>query len=811
MRVPEPAFDITGGLRRLRLRAAMTQEELAAKAGVGTRTVRDIESGRVRPQPKTLRLLAAVLGVDGTDLTRSGPPPGRVAVVPRELPRALAAFAGREDDVEALLAAVAGGAAVVAVHGMAGVGKTSLAVWTAHTLAPAYPDGQLFLDLHGFTHSLAPRPGARSVLTRVLRSLGLPDGDIPADVDELTARYRSHLADRRVLLVFDNAAGAEQVEALLPGTPDSLVLATSRRDLSLLTGAHSVPLEPPAAEAAAAMLGAAAPGRIPAADAALIAERCGRLPLAMGLAAARLRSRPGWGVEDLLARFADQGRLLDELDMGHQGVTAALRASYLELDAAHRRLFRRLGLVPGDDVDAHAVGALCGEGPEAATAMIESLVDVHLVDTRVPGRYRLHDLVKLFAARLAAIEEGEGDETLLRLIDVYLHFAYRAADRVAPSSTRFAEGAAAHDAGLTGFADQEAAVSWFRTERGNLESAVAAAHRAGHLEQAWHLATAFGAFFGYDRDISAHATVGGIALDSARRLGDPVKEAYALGDVGRQLGTEGRFREAIDHLQRSFELKRDLGQPVAAALTLTNVGVMHQRAGRLRDSVAANEAALELAVEAPDPVVVIISLNLVAGLVSIGRFTEASHRLDEVERRLGPGDDHNRNRVLFGRGIIMRERGDAAGAVPVHEAYLEACRREGVPSGLTWALTALGEDLVRLGRHAEALDRLHQAVEYSARFVDPSVKCSARNALGHALTVAGKPGEAIDEHERAAALAESHGDAYALALAHHGLGEAHCALGDVATGRAFLLRAADGYAACGTPEAVVVAERLAAL
>lgn len=789
----------------------MTQEELADKAGVGTRTVRDIESGKVRPQPKTLRLLAAALGIDETDLTRQGPPPRRVAVVPRELPRALSAFAGREDDVEALLAAVAGGAAVVAVHGMAGVGKTSLAVWVAHALAPDYPDGQLFVDLHGFTQSLAPRPGARSVLTRVLRALGLPDGDIPADVDELTARYRSVLADRRVLLVFDNAAGAEQVEALLPGTPDSLVLATSRRDLSLLTDAYSVPLEPPAAEAAAAMLGAAAPDRIPAGEAALIAERCGRLPLAMGLAAARLRSRPGWGVEDLLARLADQGRLLDELDMGHQGVTAALRASYLELDPAHRRLFRRLGLVPGDDMDAHAVGALCGEGHERATAMVESLVDVHLVETRVPGRYRLHDLVKLFAARLAALEEGEGDDPLLRLIDVYLHFAYRAADRVAPSSTRFAEGAAAHDAGLSGFADQEAAVSWFRTERGNLESAAVAAFRAGHLEQAWHLATAFGAFFGYDHDLSAHATVSGIALDSARRLGDPVKEAYALGDKGRQLGTEGRHQEAIDHFQRSFELKRDLGQPVPAALTLTNVGVMHQRSGRLRETVEANEAALALVATAPDPVVVIISLNLVAALVSIGRFTEAWERLDDVERRLGPGDEHNRNRVLYGRGIIMRERGDAAGAVAAHEAYLEACRREGVPSGVTWALTALGEDLVRVGRHEEALDRLYQAVEYSARFVDPSVQCSARNALGHALTAAGNPAEAVGEHERALALAGSHGDAFALARAHHGLGEAHCRLGDVATGRVHLLRAADGYTACGAPEAATVTERLAGL
>lgn len=789
----------------------MTQEELADKAGIGTRTVRDIESGKVRPQPKTLRLLAAALGIDEADLTRQGPPPGRVAVVPRELPRALGAFAGREDDAAALLAAVADGAGVVAVHGMAGVGKTSLAVWAAHALAPNYPDGQLFVDLHGFTHSLAPRPGARSVLTRVLRALGLPDGDIPADVDELTARYRSALADRRVLLVFDNAAGAEQVEALLPGTPDSLVLATSRRDLSLLTGAYSVPLEPPAAEAAAAMLGAAAPGRIPDGEAALIAERCGRLPLAMGLAAARLRSRPGWGVEDLLARLADQGRLLDELDMGHQGVTAALRASYLELDTAHRRLFRRLGLVPGDDMDAHAVGALCGEGHERATAMVESLVDVHLVETRVPGRYRLHDLVKLFAARLAALEEGDGDETLLRLIDVHLHFAYRAVARVTPSSTLFADGAAAFDAGLSGFDDQDDAVSWFKTERGNLEAAATASFQAGHFERAWHLATAFNGFFIYDRDRAAHATVNQIALDSARRLGDGLKEAYALGDAGRQLGAEGRHREAIAHLRRSVDLKRDHGEEAAASLTLMIIAVLQRRSGRFADAVETYEAALALAADAPDAVVVLISVNMVVPLLRLGRFVEAGRRLTEAEQRLEADDAHTRNRVDGFRGNLARELGDPAAAVAIHTACLEECRRERIDAGVVMTLIELAEDLRCLGREAEAVDRLNAAVECALETGDPSMERTARNGLGNALTAAGDPGAAVAHHERAAVLAESQEDVYELARAHHGLGEAHCALGDVATGRVHLLRAGEGYAACGVPEAAGVTERLAGL
>ncbi|NUQ87365.1 MAG: helix-turn-helix domain-containing protein, partial [Glycomyces artemisiae] len=354
-------------LRRLRLRAVLTQEELAFKAGVGIRTIRDIESGRTRPQPRTLRLLIEALGAEAEPVA---------AAAPRELPRPLAGFTGRELPLESLLAAVDGGAEVVAVHGTAGVGKTSLAVRAAHALADRYPDGQLFIDLHGFSDAEGLRPALESMLTRVIRSLDPACRARPEELDELTATYRSTLAGRRVLLLLDNASGAEQIERLLPGTPDSLVIATSRRDLSALLSAHAVPLGPPPLHEAVAMLDAAAGGRVTADEAAAIAERCGRLPLAMGLAAARLRSRPQWKAGDLLDRLADEDRLLDEIDTGHRGVAAALHASYRELDPDHRLLLRRLGLNPGDDVDVHAAAALSGIDADRTSGMLEALVDV---------------------------------------------------------------------------------------------------------------------------------------------------------------------------------------------------------------------------------------------------------------------------------------------------------------------------------------------------------------------------------------------------------------------------------------------------
>ncbi|MQM26223.1 ATP-binding protein [Glycomyces albidus] len=809
--MPDRAPDARSTLRSLRVQAMLTQEELALKAGIGTRTIRDIESGRVRPQPKTVRLLAQALGLeaDGRNLLTGVPEP--VLLVPRELPRSLAAFAGREDQVDAVVTAVDEGAAVVAVHGMAGVGKTSLTVRIAHLLAPRYPDGQLFVDLHGFAPGTGPRPDLRSVLARVLRVLDPVGRPLPADLDEILARYRSVLADRRVLLILDNAAGADQVEALLPGTPGSLILATSRRDLSPLAGAFALALEPPPMHEAVAMISAAMTDPIGVPEAVAIAERCGRLPLAMGLAAARLRSRPLWRVDDLLDRLADEDRLLDELDVGHRGVAAALRASYLELDPALQRLLRRLSLVPGPDVDLHAAAALVDAGAEQASTMLEALVDVHLVETRVPGRYRMHDLVRLFASRLAGIDEpaDERDASFGRLLGVYLHFAYQAAARLHPNKRRFIEGAAAHAVGLPGFTGQTDALAWFHTERGNLEAAVVAAEANGRLEEAWHLATAFNAFFVHDPDIGPQAAVNGIALDIARRTGDRRKEAFTLGDAGRQLVAAGRHREAIDYLNRSVVLKRGLGEFGDAALTLANVGILLRRSGRFAESVAVHEAALAQAEAAADAsAAALIRTNMVVPLLRLGRFAEVESCLAAADERLDPGDEHNRIRIEVFRAVLTRERGGPADAAAVHAACLEAYQGGGVTADATATLIELGEDLLRLGEDADAAEHFDRAAVYAVRLVDPSLERAARNGLGRALAGSGRLPEAIAEHERAAVLAQSHEDAYELARAHHGLADAYRMSGDAAEARHHLLLAASGYATCGVPEADVLAAEL---
>ena len=786
----------------------MTQEELAGKAGVGIRTVRDIEAGRVRPQPKTLRLLVAALGLDEAERARLAAAVDRPPVVPRELPRDPSVFAGRERPLQELLDAADAGAAVIAVHGMAGVGKTTLALRLAHTLAPDYPDGQLFVDLHGYSRSPGPPPSLESTLARVLRRLGVGDQRLSDDLDELTAQYRSAMAGRRVLVLLDDAPDAEYVEAFLPGTAGSLVLATSRRDLSALAGAHSLPLEPPAMPDAVAMVSAAVSDRITEAEAESIAERCGRLPLALSLAAARLRSRPLWGAEDLLERLADEDRLLDELDTGHRGVAAALLTSYCELDSEHRRLLRRLGLCPGDDFDPDAAAALCEVSGERAAAMLESLVDVHLLETRSPGRYRAHDLVRLFAARLAAREESEADRaaSLARLLRLYLRFAYQAAARVHPNKRRFTEAAAEYGGGRPGFADQASSLEWFQIERRNLEAAVVAAEQAGLIEQAWHLATAFNAFFVHDPDIGPHAVVNRIALQIADRTGDSRKGAYTLGDTGRQLLAAGRHREAIAFLERSVALKRDLGEFGDAALTLANIGVLKRRSGLFAESVEVHRAALAQAELAADAdAAALIRTNMVVPLLRLGRFDEAERLLEAAEERLDDADEHNRIRIAVFRGVLDRERGDPAAALAGHTACLNAYHGEGVTADVAATLIELGEDLLRLDRGAEAAGHFARAVEYAVRLADPSLERSGRNGLGRALAASGRTGPALDQFEKAAGLAERHEDAYELARAHHGLAEAHRARGDAAAERRHLRLAAEGYTACGVPEADAIA------
>ncbi|GAB4052142.1 transcriptional regulator AfsR [Catellatospora paridis] len=351
------------------------------------------------------------------------PKPANSAVRPRQLPPNPADLVGRERELAEMSGATAG---VRNIHGPGGVGKSALAIRLAHTLAEDYPDGQLYLDLQGSNPRLTPLdPG--DVLHRFLRALGTPDGDTPADAAEAGAMFRTRLAGRRLLVLLDNAVDAAQVRPLLPGTPGCLVLVTSRRALTSLDSAALLPLDVLDEADALRLLGSRADARA----AQQLAALCGRLPLALRIAAARLDARPDWSAADLVERLVDERGRLDELHTDDMAVRSCFQASYRALDAPAARAFRMAGLARAPHLSVTAMAALLGQTRAVAASALDRLVEARLVDMSA-GRVQLHDLLRLYAAECALHDDPpqERAQALHQLFVYYVGTAHRALQQV---------------------------------------------------------------------------------------------------------------------------------------------------------------------------------------------------------------------------------------------------------------------------------------------------------------------------------------------------------------------------------------------
>ena len=382
-----------------RVRRALV-DELGVEPGTELRRVHaQVIAGDVEPtEPVPVTPAASVCG-------RAGQP------VPRQLPASAWYFTGRQIELSRLTTLVegfepaqnsAGLVAISVICGMAGVGKTALAVHAAHLFAQRFSDGQLFVDLHGYTQGCAPREPT-DVLEVLLRALDLPPHQIPASLDERAAVFRQRLADTRTLILLDNAASETQVRPLLPGNSGCLVIITSRRQLKGLHDVHSVTLDVlPEADAVTLLVAAAGHPRMPADDPETteIVHLCGRLPLALRMAASLLAHRPQWTAGHLAGLLRDQRRQLIAISDGERDLASVFDLSYRTLTAAQQVLFRRLGLVLGPDIDANAAAALLETDPTSAGMLLEDLVDHNLLTEHAPGRYRLHDLIREHARTL---------------------------------------------------------------------------------------------------------------------------------------------------------------------------------------------------------------------------------------------------------------------------------------------------------------------------------------------------------------------------------------------------------------------------
>ncbi|HEY9241796.1 MAG TPA: NB-ARC domain-containing protein, partial [Streptosporangiaceae bacterium] len=435
-------------LRRFRGEARLTQEELAEAAGLSPRSVSDLERGINRTARKdSARLLAdalelsAEVRVSFIAAARGRAPAAevlaaqRAAAVPtaaatRSLPRDIGGFTGREPELARLVGTLASAAdgglvGIHAIDGMAGIGKTTFAVHAAHRLAGQFPDGQFFLPLHAHTAGQRPVDPA-DALASLLLTAGVPAQQIPPDLEARAGRWRDHVAGRKILLVLDDAAGQEQVQPLLPGTAGSLVLVTSRRRLTALDDAAVISLDTLSPDEAAALL-AQLSGRAeladPAGPAGEIARLCGYLPLAIGMLARQLRHHPARTGAELAAGLAAARDRLAVMRTENLSVAAAFDLSYQELTGAQQRLFGRLGLIPGADIDAYAAAALDDISVAAARGQLDGLYDHHLITERAPGRYQLHDLLREYARALVAGDTGDSRAAVGRLVNYYAHVA----------------------------------------------------------------------------------------------------------------------------------------------------------------------------------------------------------------------------------------------------------------------------------------------------------------------------------------------------------------------------------------------------
>ncbi|MGW5667300.1 BTAD domain-containing putative transcriptional regulator [Micromonospora sp. NPDC003776] len=672
----------------------------------------------------------------------------------RSLPRAINDFTGRHETMIRLIKEIEqDGARIQLIDGMAGSGKTALAVRVATVLGDRYPDAHLFIDLHGHSER-SPLTPAAAVAT-LLRQLGVPAERVPLDADDRLTMWRTELANRRALVVLDNAADADQVMPLLPASSDSLALVTSRRRLIGLDGGRpsSLPVLDPeeAVELLARVVGADRVRAEPEA-AAEVARRCGYLPLALRLASARLAHRPGWRVADLAERLATGGDPLAELAAGQRSVGQAFALSYAQLTPPSQRLFRFLGLHPGSRFDSRVAAALLGLPLPAAENLLDELVDAHLVEEVQPGRYRLHDLVREYARTLLAQPEHvtERRDALERLLDYHLQVAATIARSIEmvgslslarlPRPTRDDLVSAAAEQGR----------SWFDENGAALSAMVRLAEAEGFLQHCWQLARAtWRANFDaghIDELLDSHT----IALRVTEALGDDEASALTLNYLASAHHRLGRFTEAIRLMEVALTHYRRLERKAEVRSILGNLGTAALTNGDYRRGKEYIEAALALD-DPSDNVAVRASLlnNLSFGLLCWGRYPEAlrvaRHHLLLAQQH---GDTRHVAHAIGHIGMIRHRLGDLEPARRLLRAALGLKRRTGNRFGEAEVLNELGVIEREAGQPGRAAEMHRTALLLMSEAADRVGQCSSRNLLGRAILAEGDAASAFDLHQR---------------------------------------------------------------
>ncbi|MBK3639915.1 BTAD domain-containing putative transcriptional regulator [Streptomyces sp. MBT33] len=574
------------------------------------------------------------------------PPKPRQGTVPAQLPVAVSGFTGRREELaelDALLESAQPPAPVVisAVSGTAGVGKTTLAVHWAHRVRKFFPDGQLYVNLRGFDPGGTVVDPAEAV-RGFLDAFAVPAARIPPSLDAQAALYRSLLADRRVLIVLDNARDAEQVRPLLPGTPGCLALVTSRNRLTSLAaveGARLLSVDVLSPDESRSLLADRLDtGRITAEPDAVaeIVARCAGLPLALAVLAARAAAEPRIPLATLADELRESGSRLDALDAGDSAtrVRAVFSWSYASLAPAAQRLFRLLGLHHGPDISAAAAASLTGVPPTRVRAPLAELTRTHLLTEHLPSRYASHDLLRAYAAELARTEDGDAErrQATHRVLDHYLFSALHAQRLLGPPADPVLPSPAQPEVTPEEPADREGAMAWFTAEHPVLLAAVDQAAQEGFDVHVWQLAAALTPY--HQRKVlwSDWAGTHMAGLAAARRAGDKAGQACAHRNIGNAESTLGRPAEARTHLERAARLYQQIGDQLGAAHTHLALGRVSTQQGRVAEGLRCSQQAVRGFRAAGDRAWQALALNNVGWEhVQLGEY---GHAIDYCEQAL---------------------------------------------------------------------------------------------------------------------------------------------------------------------------------
>ncbi|MDX8031833.1 helix-turn-helix domain-containing protein [Lentzea sp. BCCO 10_0856] len=712
-------------LRFYRRRAALTQEDLAARTGLGVRTLSDLERGRVHtPQVHTVDLLVAGLGLDGVEadefvaLARSAeaaqPHPERTDCA---TPPA-GTLVGREPEQQELAECISRAASssvldVVVVHGPPGVGKTSLAVDAVHRFAGRFTDSSLHLDLRG----MDPTPlSAERAIARLLRAFGVPDARMPSDPGDRVRLYRSMLRERTVLLVLDNAANEAQVRPLLAASPGSLVLVTSRNVLAGLDSRHRLYLGPLRHDGAVALLAATAGADRIQADlrsADLVAGLCGGVPLALAIAGHRLAGRTAWSLRRLAGQLSDERERLDVLATGDVQVRTAFELSYRLLAPGTAAIFRRLALIHGPDTSV-ALAAVAADVPaDEAETLLEELVDASLLRPDVPGRYSFHDLIRDYARERLHSEEPDLDKHRLRTRDWLLTTAMGCASAFLPDDK--------------GASDLASADRWLSAELANWRGAFREAINDEAHEQVLGLARSMHWYSDHRGTGDLWLEVYTAGVGAAGELGELEQQAQQLNFVcWVYVARHTHIPQAMRWHEEALRVARECGSLAETAWAHYYRSAIETRLGDHAEGVAHARRAAELFREAGQPMNVVLALSYSGVLLQrLGRYVDAveTHRTCVAEERTLRGAE--RGVALENAAQLVLRLADALVAAGDHEAALDAVAEAEALTGRgsanlrSMARLTRGRTLLAAGRLAEAREQLTVAVESLA---DPEVK-----------------------------------------------------------------------------------------